>query len=98
MNNILQVFGTPRNISIPSSSFSDGKGSYSLQVPMKKDDTMLLTMSDATGFNTGGTTRVLTVGASKGGQCNTTDPGQFIAHWIFDRLLTLKQVSILLFS
>ncbi|KAF9040546.1 hypothetical protein BJ165DRAFT_1490722 [Panaeolus papilionaceus] len=72
---LIPVFGTPRNISIPSSSFSDGKGSYSLQVPMKKDDTMLLTMSDATGFNTGGTTRVLTVGASKGGQCNTTDPG-----------------------
>ena len=36
----------------------------------------LLTMSDATGFNSGGTTPLLTVGASVGGKsCNTTSPG-----------------------
>ncbi|PPQ62829.1 hypothetical protein CVT24_000523 [Panaeolus cyanescens] len=70
-----QVFGTPRNISVPATAFSNGRGSYSLQIPLKKDDEMLITMSDATGFNTGGTTTVLTVQASKGGKCDTTDPG-----------------------
>ncbi|KIM48268.1 hypothetical protein M413DRAFT_16245 [Hebeloma cylindrosporum] len=72
---IIPVFGTPRNISIPSSSFSNGKGSYSFQLPMAKDSQMVLSMSDATGFNTGGSTNVLTVKASQGGSCNTTDPG-----------------------
>ena len=37
---------------------------------------MVLSMSDATGFNTGGSTNVLTVNASQGGSCNTTDPGE----------------------
>ena len=70
------MFGTPRNISIPSSAFSDGKGSYSFQLPMAKDSQMVLSMSDATGFNTGGSTNVLTVEASQGGSCNSTDPGK----------------------
>lgn len=70
------MFGTPRNISIPSSAFSDGKGSYSFQLPMAKDSQMVLSMSDATGFNTGGSSNVLTVQASQGGSCNATDPGK----------------------
>lgn len=33
-------------------------------------------MSDSTGFGTGGTSDVMTVGSSVGGtSCNTTDPG-----------------------
>jgi len=34
----------------------------------------LFTMSDATGFNAGGSTNVLEVQPSKGGSCNTTNP------------------------
>ncbi|KAJ3506021.1 hypothetical protein NLJ89_g7106 [Agrocybe chaxingu] len=71
----LQVFGTPRNVSIPSDAFSNGVGSYSLPLPLPKNEQMVLTMSDATGFATGGSSNVLTVGASQGGTCNTTDPG-----------------------
>jgi len=69
------VFGTPRNISVPATAFSDGKGSYSTQLPFAKDQKFLLTMSDSTGFGTGGSSDVLVVGASLGGSCNTTDPG-----------------------
>jgi hypothetical protein len=43
---------------------------------MAKDSQMVLSMSDATGFNTGGSTNVLTVKASQGGSCNSTDPGK----------------------
>ncbi|KAF8168177.1 hypothetical protein B0H34DRAFT_49886 [Crassisporium funariophilum] len=72
---LIPVFGTPRNISIPASAFNGGKGSFSVPLPVVKGSQVLLTMSDATGFNTGGTTTALTVGASKGGSCDTTDPG-----------------------
>jgi hypothetical protein len=41
---------------------------------MQATSQFLLTMSDATGFNSGGTTSLLTVGASVGGSsCNTTN-------------------------
>jgi hypothetical protein len=69
------VFGTPRNISIPATALSNGKGSYSTQLPFSKDQKILLTMSDSTGFGTGGSSDVLVVGPSLGGSCNTTDPG-----------------------
>lgn len=41
-------------------------------------------MSDATGFGTGGSTNVLTVGESLGASCNITDPGIYLSstfHW-----------------
>ncbi|KAK7059029.1 hypothetical protein VNI00_001653 [Paramarasmius palmivorus] len=68
------VFGTPRNISIPSSSVNNGQGSFSTQLPIAQGEKFLVTMSDATGFGSGGTTELLTVGSSKGGSCNTTEP------------------------
>jgi len=69
------VFGTPNNISIPTSAFNNGSGSFSMLLQMQATAQVLLTMSDATGFNSGGTTPVLTVGASKGkSSCNTTIP------------------------
>ncbi|KAK7694758.1 hypothetical protein QCA50_001946 [Cerrena zonata] len=70
------VFGTPRIMNIPDSSFSNGKGTYETQLVFAKDKQFLATMSDASGFGTGGTSDVLKVGASVGNQnCNTTDPG-----------------------
>jgi hypothetical protein len=68
---LIPVFGTPRNISIPASAFNNGQGSYSFPLPLAQQSRMVLTMSDATGFNSGGTTNVLTVQPSKGGSCQT---------------------------
>ncbi|KAJ7596969.1 hypothetical protein C8J56DRAFT_1158966 [Mycena floridula] len=69
-------FGTPRNISIPSSAINDNKGSYTLtNLPFKANSLFLLTLSDVTGFGSGGSTTLLTVAPSLGGTCNTTDPG-----------------------
>ncbi|KDR84913.1 hypothetical protein GALMADRAFT_217994 [Galerina marginata CBS 339.88] len=69
---VIPVFGRPQNMSIPASAFNNGQGSYSFQLPFAKTTQMLLTMSDATGFNSGGSTNVLTVLPSKGGSCDTT--------------------------
>lgn len=74
--NILQVFGTPRNISIPSSAFNNGQGLYSFPLPYTAKSEIVIAMSDATGFATGGATNVLTVQPSKGGSCTTTPPSQ----------------------
>lgn len=49
-----------------------------MQLPFPKDQKMVLTMSDATAFGAGGTSQVLTVQESRGGSCNTTDPGPSI--------------------
>ncbi|KAF8886323.1 hypothetical protein BD779DRAFT_626758 [Infundibulicybe gibba] len=72
---ITPVFGTPRNVIIPSSSFSNGKGSFSTQLPFPQGRQMVLTMSDETGFGAGGSTALLQVEAQHGIDCNTTDLG-----------------------
>ncbi|CAL1695615.1 unnamed protein product [Somion occarium] len=70
------VFGTPRVMNIPDSSFSNGKGSYQTPLDFPKGQKFLATMSDASGLGTGGTTDLLEVGASVGNAgCNTADPG-----------------------
>uniref|UniRef100_A0A0W0F5P0 Uncharacterized protein n=1 Tax=Moniliophthora roreri TaxID=221103 RepID=A0A0W0F5P0_MONRR len=69
------VFGTPRNISIPDSSVTNGHGSFSMRLPFEKGQRIVITMSDATGFGSGGSTELLTVGSSQGGSCNVSDPG-----------------------
>ncbi|KAG7450590.1 uncharacterized protein BT62DRAFT_524146 [Guyanagaster necrorhizus] len=69
------VFGTPRNISIPDSAYSSGKGTYETQIPFSSGQKFVMVMSDASGFGAGGATELLTVGSSLGGSCNTTDPG-----------------------
>lgn len=75
---MIQVFGTPRNISIPTTSFSGGQGSYALPLALPAGQKFVLTMSDSTGFGAGGTTDVMSVGASQGGNCNTSDPGKHV--------------------
>ena len=73
-----QVFGTPRTLSIPASSYSNGQGSFQTQMPFAQGKKYVMSMSDASGFGTGGTTDVLTVGNQVGSSsCNTTDPGMF---------------------
>ncbi|KAG2042713.1 hypothetical protein BDR03DRAFT_944072 [Suillus americanus] len=52
-----------QNYSVPASAFSNGKGSYSIsQLMLSTETSFLLTMSDATGFGSGGTTNELLVG------------------------------------
>ncbi|KAF5355845.1 hypothetical protein D9756_004124 [Leucocoprinus leucothites] len=72
---LIPVFSVPTNISIPANAVNDGQGSFSIsQLPIAQGKEFLLVMSDATGFATGGTTSVLTVGPSKGGKCSTAEP------------------------
>ena len=73
----LQVLGTQQVFNIPSSAFSDGVGSYSTTLQFPQGHQFLATMSDATGFATGGISPQLTVEAqtSQSSSCNTTDPG-----------------------
>ncbi|KAG1825863.1 uncharacterized protein BJ212DRAFT_1510159 [Suillus subaureus] len=70
------VFEVPRNISVPPSAFSNGKGSYTIsQLPFWNGTQFLLTMSDATAFGSGGTSPVLKVGNPVAkNNCNTTGP------------------------
>ncbi|KAG2042714.1 hypothetical protein BDR03DRAFT_944075 [Suillus americanus] len=52
-----------QNYPVPPSAFNNGKGSYSIsQLLLSTTTSFLLTMSDATGFGSGGTTNKLTVG------------------------------------
>ncbi|KZT28240.1 hypothetical protein NEOLEDRAFT_1109068 [Neolentinus lepideus HHB14362 ss-1] len=74
--NLLLVpsYGTPRNMSIPSSSFSGSSGSYSTQLPFAENSQMMAVMYDATGIPSGAVSQIMTVGQSTSGQsCNTTD-------------------------
>ena len=71
-----QEFGTPRTFPVPSSSYTNGKGSFQAQIPFPKDHKFLAIMSDANGFGSGGASSALTVGAPVSNtNCNTTDPG-----------------------
>lgn len=77
-----QLFFVPINFTIPSSAVdeSTGMGSFSVTLNLTAGQKFLLTMSDSTGFNAGGTSQVLQVGSSvSGASCNTTnqDPSFF---------------------
>ncbi|OAX37825.1 hypothetical protein K503DRAFT_866598 [Rhizopogon vinicolor AM-OR11-026] len=80
------------NISVPASAFSNGKGSYSIpQFPFKDGTQFLLTISDNTGFGSGGTSTILTVGPPiANNNCNTTiSPPDFF----FSTPLQLQQCN-----
>jgi hypothetical protein len=76
---------------VPSSAFSNDQGYYSiLQLPLMEETQFLLTMSDGTGFGTGGTTTLLTVGAPvANNNCNTEGSQDFY----FQLPLALKQCA-----
>lgn len=71
---VFQFLETYQNIPVPASAFSNGKGSYSIpQLSLKTGTTFILTMSDATGFGSGGTTNQLVVGSAvENNECNIT--------------------------
>ncbi|KAJ7492686.1 hypothetical protein FB451DRAFT_1389044 [Mycena latifolia] len=63
---IIPVYDVPRNISIPSSAFSNGNGTFSTPMTFAENTQLVLTMSDSTGFGAGGSTAKLNVGKSLG--------------------------------
>lgn len=74
---ITPFFHVPQNISIPDSAHDDStnSGSFSLQLQIPPGQRFLLTMSDSQGFESGGTSDILTVGSSiSGDNCNLTEP------------------------
>lgn len=76
---ITPLFSTPQNITIPDSAYNGTHGSFTttLHITGKQNEhRFLLTMSDSTGFGSGGTSGLLTAGTNSSSQsCNTTDPG-----------------------
>lgn len=84
---LFQPDGTIRNISIPVSAFDNGSGNgfYTLQqLDLPQGSQLVLSMSDANGIFSGGTSAVMRVGASQTQQaCNTTDPGRVLYRIIF---------------
>ncbi|KAL0951286.1 hypothetical protein HGRIS_007997 [Hohenbuehelia grisea] len=65
-----------RNISIPSTSFVNGTGTFTLQLALAQNRRFVLGMSDATGLVAGGTSAIMTVWPSiSRANCNLTEPG-----------------------
>ncbi|THH08740.1 hypothetical protein EW145_g2502 [Phellinidium pouzarii] len=95
---ITPFLNVPQNISLPDSAFdeSTGNGSFSMQLNLKAGLQLLLTMSDATGFATGGISEALTVGSSVSStSCNTSVP---IPGFVFTLSSELQQCSTFTFS
>lgn len=84
-------------MSIPDSSFNSdlGNGTFSTQLTLAAGKQFLLTMSDSTGFGTGGTSNVLTTGSSiSGAACNTTVPAPAFNFQLNDALQQCRRVCI----
>lgn len=94
---ILPVLGTQRSFNVPVSAFSDGVGSYSTVLQLAQEQQFLVTMSDATGFASGGISPVLTVQAqtSQSSDCNTVDAGP---QFVFSLDVALQQCRPYTFS
>ncbi|KAL4069669.1 hypothetical protein V8B97DRAFT_609936 [Scleroderma yunnanense] len=72
---VFPVFSVPIFYSVPSTAYSGNKGSYTIsQLPLPQGTQFVLTMSDSTGFATGGTSDLITVGGPSSSNCNTTSP------------------------
>ncbi|KAH0590818.1 hypothetical protein H2248_000940 [Termitomyces sp. 'cryptogamus'] len=75
---MIQVLKTQMNVSIPMTAFNNGAGSFTFRLPFPSGQQFVITMSDALGYGSGGTTNLLTTGASQGGLCNTADPSPVV--------------------
>lgn len=68
---IVPKFSVPINISIPS----DASNEFTTTLPLNESTSFLLTMSDKTGFGSGGTTSLLTPASTGNNSCqNNTHP------------------------
>ncbi|KAG8902747.1 hypothetical protein FRB99_004172 [Tulasnella sp. 403] len=71
----IKAFNVPRNVSIPPTAYSNGQGSFTATLPLPSQKQFLLTMSDASGFGTGGLSDLLTVGDPvNNASCDLTEP------------------------
>ncbi|KAH9982545.1 hypothetical protein BGW80DRAFT_1263785 [Lactifluus volemus] len=86
------VDGSQRVFNIPASAFSNGAGKFNIpQLTLSRETQFLVTMSDATGFATGGISPLLTVEAPTGAAtCNSTDPGPSFFFSLDDALQQCK--------
>ena len=65
----------PYNISIPTSAYNGQHGTFSFPLGLPVAAEFIVTMSDANGFATGGSTSILTTGSGSS-SCNVTNPGE----------------------
>ncbi|KAI9462488.1 hypothetical protein BJY52DRAFT_1185208 [Lactarius psammicola] len=77
---VLEIFPvqqTQQVFNIPASAFNNGIGSYSTVLQLAQEKQFLVTISDATGFATGGISPLLTVQAQtpQSSSCNTAEVG-----------------------
>ncbi|KAI9445126.1 hypothetical protein H4582DRAFT_1913472 [Lactarius indigo] len=89
--------GTQQVFPIPASAFSNGVGSYSTVLQLAQEQQILVTMSDATGFATGGISPLLTVQAQppQSPSCTLVDP---VPQFFFSLDFALQQCRPYTFS
>jgi len=64
---VTPAFDVPMTVDVPSSAFTNNKGVYQISpFPFYNQTRFVVTMSDATGFGTGGTSNLFTVGLPVG--------------------------------
>jgi|SRR5712671_1817577 len=82
-----QVFGTQLVYNLSDRGFKNGVGTFNTRLTLPTKQQLVLVMSDATGFATGGVSPLLTVeSATPGGKCNTsTQSADF--YFTYDHML-----------
>ena len=71
---VFNDFAYPVNISIPSNSSTGNSNSYSTTLPFDNSTSYFLTMSDSTGFGSGGTSPLLTPASTGDNSCLPETP------------------------
>ncbi|KAJ3552074.1 hypothetical protein NM688_g4348 [Phlebia brevispora] len=93
---LIPAFGSPRTLSVPSASFVNGQGNFQTQMPFPSGKKFLVSMSDSSGWGSGGISNVQVVGPSiSNTNCNTTDPG---VDFFFELNTALQQCRPYTFS
>ncbi|KAH9082006.1 hypothetical protein EDB83DRAFT_2336024 [Lactarius deliciosus] len=92
-----QLKGTQQVFNIPASAFSNGVGSYSTVLQLAQEQQILVTMSDATGFATGGISPLLTVQAQTP-QSPSCTPVESAPQFFFSLDVALQQCRPYTFS
>jgi len=93
---VVPVFGTQTVYNLSDSAFNNGVGTFNTTLTLPEKQQLVVVMSDATGFATGGISPLLTVGpASLGETCNTS---QADAQFYFTIDNTLEECRPFTFS
>lgn len=94
---IVPLKGAQQVLSVPASAFSNGVGSYSTVLQLAQEQQFLVTMSDATGFATGGISPLLTVQAQSPQSASCT-PVDSVPQFFFSLDVALQQCRPYTFS